>query len=523
MVAIRDNYFWQSLLARVIFFSLLIVVGLHPFSRPAKADLNYGQAYPNIGTFKTPSGNSCLWVGWDANFSETYTPEGESYAWVVYFAPEAIYLALQSSKSVYSGVNVNAGFKYFYGSLNLTGGDRVSAELLGGLVSVSLSRNLFSASTPGVGIGAFSVANLSFALSAGLTFLKEKPTETLKRGIQVDSGISVSYDLVSIPLPFSVSLGTDCVSGDPPELCQFVGFYPIIIYDIEQPTPQNPIDLLISELAKTATSPPLSAAEGTRKILLNAVQIMRSDTKFNEFIESQLHNSNYDTLINETQQWLQSGDTGNLPENLELPNPVEAHQAMKPIFAATQMAFELGYQRGCIANLDCSRIYADCVIEEYCTPGEECVIEIAAEEIASLIPGKTAVDFEEAWLLIDNSVEQYLVSENESTEWLQILNGKATYRFVQNSDTPIVLGVKIDPSWAPVDTWVELCRRMIFFIPPPGNINGDGKVDLTDAILVLQILTDLEPSSLIDKGADISEDGRIGIEEIIYIIQKVSE
>lgn len=462
-------------------------------------------------------------MGWDANFSETYIPEGESYAWVVYFAPEAIYLALQSSKSVYSGVNVNAGFKFFYGSLNITGGDRVNAELIGSLASVGLSKNLFSASTPGIGFGAFSVSNLSFALSAGLTFLKEKPTDTLKRGIQVDSGISVSYDLVSIPLPFSVSLGTDCVGGDPPELCQFVGFFPIIIYDIEQPTPQNPIDLLILELSKTTSSPPLSAAEGTRKILLNAVQIMRSDTKFNEFIESQLHNSNYDTLINETQQWLQSGDTSNLPENFELPDPVEAHQTMKPIFAAAQMAFELGYQRGCIANPDCSRIYADCVIEEYCTPGEECVIEIAAEEIASLIPGKTAADFEEAWLLIDNSVEQYLVSENESTEWLQILNGKATYRFVQNSDTPIVLGVKIDPNWAPVETWVELCRRMIFFISPVGDINGDKVVDLVDAILGLQILTNTELLSPIDKGADVSEDDRIGIEEVIYIFQKVTD
>jgi hypothetical protein len=459
---LRNRRTWITIL------SFLIVSSICFFAKPAKAELVYGQAYPDIGTFANQWGKWSFWVGWDANFSETYVPEGESYAWVVYFAPEAIYVALQSSKSIYSGVNVNAGFKYFYGVLNLSTGDRLtSALILDGLHSVGLSKNLFSASTPGVGVGFMSAGNLSFALSAGLTFLKEKATGNLKRGIQIDSGLSVSYDLVSVPLPFSVSLGTDCDFStdppDPPELCKFYGFYPILIWNLVQQTSQNPVDLVISELEKTVPSTPQSAEEFTKKMLLDAIQIMQSNTSLCEFMESLAHNSGYDSAINETQQWLDSGDTNNLPENVELPDPAEAHQKMKPIFAATQMAFELGYQ------LPSSSLWADCVVVEYCTPGQECVIEITAEELAALFPELTAADFEGSWLLIDNPVEKYLVSQSETEEWLQIVDGKATFSFMQNTDTPIMLGLRIDPDWSPVDVWVHPCSRVVYFTEQPSE------------------------------------------------------
>ena len=494
----------------------------HLIVPPLSSPLEYGQAYPDIGTFQTANGSWSFWVGWDANFSETYDPEGEAYAWVVYFAPEAVYLALQSSKSLYSGVNVNAGYKYFFGTLNMAGNTRMSEALLGTLASVGLSRNLFSSSLPGIGFGAFSPTNLSFALSAGLTFIKEKSTSTLKRGVQIDSGISVSYDLISLPLPFSVSLGIDCESGDPPELCQFHGFYPILIYDLEPPTTNNPLDQLIEEFEKISISPPLSVEKATVKQLLEILRLMRTHPSFHEFIAANAQDSHFDDLISEVQQWLNDGDTSELPGNLDLPDPAEAHLTMKPIFPTAQMAFELGYQRGCRSNPSCTTIYTDCVVEDYCAPGEECVIEILAEDIAASIPGKTAAEFEGAWLLIDNSVEQYLVSGSETTQWLQIENGKAIYRFYHNSTTPVVLGVKIDPTWAPVDTWVELCRRLVLFSSRPGDINGDNNVDLADIIVTLQIVVGSDLPSVIDRGAELDDDDRIGLVEAIYILQIIS-
>lgn len=55
-----------------------------------------------------------------------------------------------------------------------------------------------------------------------------------------------------------------------------------------------------------------------------------------------------------------------------------------------------------------------------------------------------------------------------------------------------------------------------------GDVNGDGNVDLVDAILALQVMAGIEPSATVYKEADVNGDGKIGIEEVIYVFQKVS-
>lgn len=55
----------------------------------------------------------------------------------------------------------------------------------------------------------------------------------------------------------------------------------------------------------------------------------------------------------------------------------------------------------------------------------------------------------------------------------------------------------------------------------PGDVDGVNGVDLTDAILALQALTGQHPQNIFS-GADINGDGRIGPEEIIYILQKIA-
>lgn len=55
-----------------------------------------------------------------------------------------------------------------------------------------------------------------------------------------------------------------------------------------------------------------------------------------------------------------------------------------------------------------------------------------------------------------------------------------------------------------------------------GDINEDHIVDLKDAILVLQVLVNLDPDGIyVD--ADVNDDGQIGLEEVIYILQDVAE
>ncbi len=61
-------------------------------------------------------------------------------------------------------------------------------------------------------------------------------------------------------------------------------------------------------------------------------------------------------------------------------------------------------------------------------------------------------------------------------------------------------------------------------IPPAiiGDLNTDGNVDLADAILSLKIAVGIDPGQPICVLADVNNDDKIGIEEAIYIIEKVA-
>ena len=55
-----------------------------------------------------------------------------------------------------------------------------------------------------------------------------------------------------------------------------------------------------------------------------------------------------------------------------------------------------------------------------------------------------------------------------------------------------------------------------------GDLNADCIVDLKDAVIALQIQSVITPSGAINLSADINGDGRIGMAEAIYILQKMS-
>ena len=57
----------------------------------------------------------------------------------------------------------------------------------------------------------------------------------------------------------------------------------------------------------------------------------------------------------------------------------------------------------------------------------------------------------------------------------------------------------------------------------PGDVNNDENIDLSDLILVLQILSGLEPSTSIYVDAGLDGNGRIGLKEAIFILQDISE
>ena len=56
-----------------------------------------------------------------------------------------------------------------------------------------------------------------------------------------------------------------------------------------------------------------------------------------------------------------------------------------------------------------------------------------------------------------------------------------------------------------------------------GDINSEGTVDLVDAILALKVMAGVDIANQnITIGSDVNEDQRIGIEEVIFILQKIS-
>jgi len=65
-------------------------------------------------------------------------------------------------------------------------------------------------------------------------------------------------------------------------------------------------------------------------------------------------------------------------------------------------------------------------------------------------------------------------------------------------------------------------ERPIAPAPIPGDLNADLTVDLTDAILALKVISHMVPAEAIYYKADVNNDGKIGIGEVIYILEKTA-
>jgi hypothetical protein len=53
-----------------------------------------------------------------------------------------------------------------------------------------------------------------------------------------------------------------------------------------------------------------------------------------------------------------------------------------------------------------------------------------------------------------------------------------------------------------------------------GDVNGDGMIDLVDAVIALQILSNIIPPEAFSE-ADVNDDDVIGLPEVMFILQKV--
>ncbi|MBN1799819.1 MAG: hypothetical protein JW822_14675 [Spirochaetales bacterium] len=417
---------------------------------PLSRELIWGKAYNDIGTF----GGWSFWIGFDASFSESYTPESESYAWVIHFAPEGIYLSLQKGKALYSGVDVNAGFGFFYGMVKSPYNDRITKDFFSKMSGVTFSVSSFSTNAAGVG----PLSNLSAGISSSNTFFRKGKTDTFLRAVQYGAGFSVAYALVSNPFPFSVSLGI--------ESSVEAGFYPIGEWDIfiEEDDPLKAIMGGLQSLGthKTGSFVDLNLAYMAGQILGFLKQFPMT-AKVKEFITSSNENSEIDKLIAEVQQWKQSGDTKNLPEILR-PNipPKEIYMLMKPLQSAANAGFEAGYKRGYDSKQRTDTIYADCLEQVKVKPGSKITIEVTAAEILELVPDANPAQLEGLQVIFDNPPDTYLSSKATETK-IAMKGGKAKFEFYTSSTTPILMGIRVYRSAKTKNKSLELCRRLILF------------------------------------------------------------
>jgi len=60
----------------------------------------------------------------------------------------------------------------------------------------------------------------------------------------------------------------------------------------------------------------------------------------------------------------------------------------------------------------------------------------------------------------------------------------------------------------------------------PGDLDGNGSVDLSDAIIALKVLSGMKPAELVTpyapSGSDVDGNLRVGIEEAAYILEDVA-
>jgi len=142
--------------------------------------------------------------------------------------------------------------------------------------------------------------------------------------------------------------------------------------------------------------------------------------------------------------------------------------------------------------------------------------------------GNWPVDFLEAGTL--GEIEMAGVRLGEGLTGLagdNIRLGTVTLRCI-SSGTSVFMLLDREGDWFVLDSEEQTVLDgdigagvLLATIRPPvaGNINGDGTVDLADAILALQFLARMQ-QSYVHRNADVNGDGKIGSAEASYVLQK---
>lgn len=448
----------------------------------------------SIGTFDGMHFN----LGYTYSFSESYLPEAENRSWFLYFAPEGVYVGLQSSLASYSAVDVFAARSLFVGAGLIDTGlhpqKRLPWRTWSQLMAVGFSWG-----------GDIGLGGLKMGTSHGISFFGTESDYTdIQPFVQYSVGNQVSFDLMGALAPglsvwpdvigdFMPSVSIDTRSNIPnkprdqwgeSEVGDDTYFWPVIDWcGAPDDSAQAPIDRLINRLQLTArdTGTDFYAAYGREFAaqLLPLFQRIKAAAP-----DLGLNDARMQQARQDVGGWRQRGQAGagNAPSQEMIGRLLTLADAMLPALAtvdatvpasATQIGFEMAYKRGYDRIERTDTEHAACVTPLNCQVGQACNVTVNTAELAALRPSSQADDFLNQPVVVQQPADEYLSTGQTDTLLRFDATGRALYSFTPRTVQRIVLGLTAGPSPITGNKTLKLCTRVVHAYdgqPPPSSL-----------------------------------------------------
>jgi parallel beta-helix repeat protein len=81
-----------------------------------------------------------------------------------------------------------------------------------------------------------------------------------------------------------------------------------------------------------------------------------------------------------------------------------------------------------------------------------------------------------------------------------------------------VIGKTVTGAWQSEENATSVTWELVF----TGDVNNDGRVNMTDAVMVLQIMSGITPAQPVNINAAINDEGKIGMGDALYILQQAA-